>query len=40
VELWYEGTDRDALTWGLDDILGELPARTPSRALVSEDKAA
>jgi hypothetical protein len=40
VEYWYEGTDRNALTWGLDDILGELPARTPSRALAPEEKAA
>lgn len=32
VDFWSEGTDRNALTWSLDDILGELPARTPSRA--------
>lgn len=32
VDFWSEGTARNALTWSLDNILGELPARTPSRA--------
>lgn len=33
LDFWSEGTARNALSWSLDDILGELPARTPSRAL-------
>lgn len=32
VDFWSEGTARNALTWSLNDILDELPARTPSRA--------
>jgi hypothetical protein len=33
VDYWSEGTNRNALTWNLDDILGELPERATSRAL-------
>lgn len=40
VEYWYEGTARNQLSWGLDDILRELPARTPSRALAPDSQAA
>jgi hypothetical protein len=40
VEFWYEGTAHNALTWSLDDILGELPARTPSRARAVGSEAA
>jgi hypothetical protein len=40
VEYWYEGTARNQLTWSLDDILRELPSRTPSRALASDGRAA
>ena len=32
VDLWSEGTERNALTWSLDDILSELPQRATSRA--------
>jgi hypothetical protein len=32
VDYWSEGTDRNALTWSLDDILNELPIRATSRA--------
>jgi hypothetical protein len=34
LDFWSEGTARNALTWSLDNILAELPARTPSRARV------
>lgn len=40
IEYWYEGTARNALTWGLDDILNELPSRAPSRARASDSQAA
>lgn len=33
VDYWSEGTDRNALTWSLADILAELPVRATSRAL-------
>lgn len=32
IDYWSEGTARNALTWGLEDILNELPARATSRA--------
>jgi hypothetical protein len=32
VDFWSEGTERNALTWSLDDILSELPQRATSRA--------
>jgi hypothetical protein len=40
VEYWYEGAARDALTWSIDDIVKELPSRTPSRARASDSRAA
>ena len=32
VDFWSEGTERNALTWSLDDVLSELPRRATSRA--------
>jgi hypothetical protein len=32
VDFWSEGTERNALTWSLNDILSELPQRATSRA--------
>ena len=32
VDFWSDGTERNALTWSLDDILSELPQRATSRA--------
>lgn len=31
VDVWSEGTERNALTWSLDDILSALPQRATSR---------
>jgi hypothetical protein len=33
VDYWNEGTERNALTWSLDDILKEIGPRAPSRAI-------
>lgn len=36
IDYWQEGTERNALTWKLSDILAELPVRATSRALDPE----
>jgi hypothetical protein len=36
VDYWSEGTARNALTWSLQDILGELPQRATSGARLAE----
>ena len=33
VDAWEEGTARNALTWSLEDILAEMPARATSHAI-------